>query len=194
MKKILIAVIILLIIGNGFGIYYFVSYQNLKKELDEKNNVSDIKNDNSLEEEENESVPVVDAIDETYLTKKIYKSYMATSYDENDIAIKFELILYEDNTYLLGRSGYGAHMNQGTYKIKDNKIILAEKIKYGSDACYFINEELIENILTINNDKSVTYVNGSWGKYYMIETEASKLTTISSYLRNYEESMDCTNE
>ena len=194
MKKILIALIILLLIGNGFGIYYFVSYQNVKKELDEKNNVSDIKNDNSLEEEENENVPVVDAIDETYLTKKIYKSYMATSYDENDVQKKFELILYDDYTYLFGISFYSGSLRQGTYKIQDNKLILTEEIIYGSDACYERHGESIVSTLDVNNNGSLTYDNKTFGKHYLLETDASELKTISFYLRNYEESMDCTNE
>lgn len=183
-NKILIVIIILLIIGNVIGIYYFISYKDLKKEINEKNNIK-------VEEKE---PPVVEAIDERYQSKKIYKSYKSISYDEDDVQISFELILYEDHTYLFGRSGYGAHMTQGTYKIKDNKIILSEKIVYGSDACYYISKEVEETVLTINNDKSVTYINDSWGKHYMDEKDASELETISFYLRNHEEFIDCTEE
>ena len=209
-KNLLIGLIVLLIIGNVVGIYYFISYQNVKAELDEKNNelkqqtnIGELNNSSEIEnqegnldkipetEKEDEETITVSVIDETYLSKDIYKSYFAKSYDEDENEITIELILYSDNTCLMAITSMVGSMKQGTYHIEDSKLLLKEDINYGSDACYYINIDL-KHIVTINKDGSISYKDDVFGKATLKETSFEKLSTINMYLNNYEELTDCT--
>lgn len=70
----------------------------------------------------------------------------------------FELYLREDGTFkYVIHNFYVYAPTVGTYKVDGDKIILEEKVIYGSDACYFKEKYELKTIAaTIKNDNTLS--------------------------------------
>lgn len=157
-------VVVILLVVIILGLVGFIVYDKVLNKTDlENNNISN----NQEQIAEQKVVYSYNAIKGLYT----YESNMKT---QNNFNYEYELYLYENGTFIYYEFEGLKSRAIGNYTIVDNKIILNELFRTGTDVGIKVNKEEILTTLIINSDNTITDENHDIGSIVLNKEDLLK--------------------